>query len=532
MKCKLFFLISAMLACQLCLAQDWKVFPYKPAGSLISFPADQGRHSSEPIEWWYTSGHLTGATSGKTYSFMLTYFYYPATSFDGFRILNISDDASGKFYEDTKPVNYTTLAQDHLDIQAKVFEGGTDFWSNKTDAANKLLPFEYSIKASSSIASLNLNSAGLKRPLIVAGDGKLPQGKDNYTYYYSETRNELTGTLSLNGVTENVTGVSWIDRQYGNFNPLTGENYEWFHMQLSNGMDVNLWNIFTDNNTIPDNEEYRIFSAYVNETTQYTTSDFKIERLGYNIMADSGMSYAGKWRVTSDKNKVDVIISTVHNNTEVTWPFRFFEGATTIAGTVNGTQVTGAGFAELLHHYENPLVSLKVPDGGAYDPAQPVFWQLLNPDEGRPVTYDLEYSINDKLTFNPVATAITDTFFTWKDANLTGGEKIWFKITGRSVDGKLTGSVISKNASSVTLKNSEPALQIYPNPVDNYLFFQPAFSLDNPVCKILDVNCRVLKVFPANSLSNKIDVSVLQKGIYFLQVGFADKKSVLKFFKK
>ena len=533
MKSKLCFTIALMIVCRFCFAQDWKTFPYKPQGSVISFPVDEGRHADEPIEWWYTSGHLTGATSGKTYSFMLTYFYYPATTFDGFRILNISDDATGEFFEDTKPVNYTIMSEDHLDIQAKVFEGGTDSWRNKTDAANNLLPYQYSIKASSPVVTLDVNSTSLKRPLIVADDGYLPQGLANYTYYYSQTRNSISGTLKIKGVTENVTGISWIDRQYGNFNPLTGEKYEWFHMQLSNGMDVNLWNIFTNDNKIPDNETYRIFSAYVNETTQYTTSDFKIERLGFNIMADSGMSYAAKWRVTSDINKVDVVISTAHDNTEVTWPFRFFEGATTISGTVNGNAVTGVGFAELLHDYHNPELSLKDFNGGIYHPSLPVSWQLLNPDEGRPVTYDLAYSINDKVNFNQLATGITDTFFVWNAAGLAGGEKIWFKITARSVDGKLTGSAISKSAYSVNLGQlDDEKIKLYPNPVVDNLFFQPAFMLDNPVCKIIDANGRVLTIFPANSLSDKIDVSLLQKGIYFLQIGSADKKTVLKFFKK
>jgi hypothetical protein len=424
------------------------------------------------------------------------------------------------------------MSADHLDIQAKVFEGGTDSWSNKTDGSNKLLPYQYSIKASSSIVALDLNSTSLKRPLIVGNDGYMFEGLSDYTYYYSETRNSISGTLKIKGVTENVTGVSWIDRQYGNFNPLTGENYEWFQMQLSNGMDVNLWNIFTSDNKVPDNEKYRIFSAYVNETTQYTTGDFKIERLGFNIMADGAMSYAGKWRVTSDKNKVDVIISTVHDNTEVTWPFRFFEGATTISGMVNGNAVTGVGFAELLHDYQNPELRLKDFNGGIYNPSLPVSWQLLNPDEGRPVTYELEYSIDDKVNFNSVATGLIDTFFVWNNAALSGGDKIWFKVTARSIDGKLTGSAISESASSVALGTLSDKIKVYPNPVEADLFLQPAFVLNNPVSKIIDANGRVVRIFPANSLSNKIDVGFLQKGIYFLQVGAPAKGSVLKFFKK
>lgn len=532
MKFKPYFFIMAVLASNFCYSQDWKVFPYTPRGSLISFPADEGRHSSQPVEWWYTSGHLTGNTSGKTYSYMLTYFYYPAASYDGFRILNITDDATGKFYEDTKADNYTSLATDHLDIHASVFSEGAETWSNNVDGNNKLIPFEYTIKAASSIVGLDLNYTSLKRPLILGSDGYLEQGLDNYTYYYSQTNNAVSGKLTLNGATEDVTGTSWIDRQYGNFNPWTGEKYEWFHAQLSNGMDLNFWNIFTTGNTIPDNKKYCILAAYVNDTNQYTMSDFKIERLGFNWMPDSMKCYSAKWRLTSAINKIDLTITTKNNNTEVEWPFRFFEGATTITGTVNGNTVTGFGFAELLHSYENPQVIIKNPDGGKYDTSLPISWQLTNPDDGRPVTYNLEYSINDKTTFIPIAQGITDTSYQWNNSTLSNGDKIWFKITALSIDGKLQGTANSQSSSTVSIADpGNKKIKIFPNPVGDNLFLEPEFQMDNPPCKIIDVNGRVAYAIKSNSISNKIDVSFLPTGIYFLRIG-SGKKGVIKFIKK
>lgn len=528
---KLYLVLTAVLVSNFCYSQDWKMFPYKPAGSLISFPSDEGRHPSEPVEWWYTSGHLTGKLSGKTYSYMLTYFYYPALNFDGFRILNLTDNATGKFYQDATPVNYSGMATGHLDIHASVYKEGNETWSNKTDGNNKLIPFEYTIQAASSNVSLDLNCTSLKRPLILADSGYLDQGLDNYTYYYSQTRNDVSGKLTLNGVTEDVTGISWIDRQYGNFNPWTGEKYEWFHVQLSNGMDMNIWNIFTDQNTIPKNSRYCILSAYVNDSTQYTTSDFQIERLGFNRMPDSVMCYADKWRLTSEKNKVDLTITTKNKNSEVTWPLRFFEDATSITGTVNGNAVTGFGFAELLHSYENPQVAIKNPDGGIYKTSEPVSWQLINPDEGNPVIYHIDYSIDNKATFKPIPGGITATFYQWNNAPVENGDKIWFKITALSVDGKLLGTAISNSASTVTIANAaSQQIKLFPNPVDGNLFIAPGFQMDNPVCKIIDVNGRVIYTIKSNSISNKIDIDFLQAGVYFLKI--EGEKEALKFIKK
>ena len=533
MKIKLYLFIIAILASTICSAQVWKIYPYIPKGSLISFPVDEGRHTSQPIEWWYSSGHLTGVTSGKTYSYMLTYFYYPVAGYDGFRILNITDDASGKFYQDSKPLNYTSISSTGLDIHASVYNEGTETWSNKVDGNNKIIPFEYMVKAASHNVGLNLDYTTLKRPLILSDSGYLKQGVANYTYYYSQTKNAVLGTLTLNGVAEEVTGTSWIDRQYGNFNPWTGEKYEWFHVQLSNGMDINFWNIFTSNNTIPDNSRYRLLSAYVDDSTQYSTSDLTIQRLGYNWMPDSAMCYSDKWRLTSATNKIDLTITMKNNNNEVQWPFRFFEGATTISGTVNGVAVTGLGFAELLHTYTQPEMTIKNPAGGVFNTSSPITWQLINADEGNPVTYDIEYSINDKANFTAITQGLKETSYQLNNSALHNGDKIWFKITAHSIDDKLQSTIISSSSSVVSVTNPDNVkIKLYPNPVGDNLFLEPAFQMNNPVSKIVDVNGRVMHVFKSNFVSDKINVAYLSAGVYFFKIGTGEGQQVIKFIKQ
>lgn len=532
MKFAPYLLVVSVLVSQCATSQDWMTYPYKPAGSKISFPKDEGWHSAEPIEWWYSSGYLKVVNSGKTYSYMLTYFYYPASGFDGFRIFNIEDGASGKFYQESRPVTYTTLSSSHLDIEASVYGRGKESWKTKVDESGNLIPFEYTIVASSAKGGLNLTCKSLKRPLLPGNDGYLDQGVNNYTYYYSQTNNAVTGKLTLNGMTEDVTGNCWIDRQYGNFNPLTSEKYEWFQMQLSNGMDINLWNIFTEQNAIPDNEKYRILAAYVDESTQYTTSDFNIERLSFNWMADSAMCYASKWRLTSAKNDLDLIITAKNDNSEVTLPFRFFEGPTSISGTVNGQSVTGVGFAELLHSYEHPKLTINNPVGGVFNPGLPISWQLLNPDAGRSVIYSIEYSVNNKSVFKPITEGIKDTFYVWNNSTLTEGDSIWFKITAKSVDGELKGIAISASPSAVMPDNAENLnIKVFPNPVRDYLYLKPGLPANSLQCKIFDSDGREIQVVTGRSISNKFDVSFLPPGVYFLKIVSPGVPVVLKFVK-
>jgi hypothetical protein len=247
-------------------------------------------------------------------------------------------------------------------------------------------------------------------------------------------------------------------------------------------------------------------------------------------MPDSQMCYSDKWRLTSEKNKINVDITTAHNNSEVQLPFRFFEGATGISGTVNGVDVTGFGFAELLHSYAAPNVLIKYPQADEFNIEIPVSWQLQNPDDGIPVTYDLSYSINNKASFQPIAEAIADTFYLWKNADVKTGDIIWFKITAHSVDNNLKGTVTSETASKVISTNS--TIKLLPNPVSGTLYFEPSFQMNNPVCRIVDAAGHVVKIYKRNSLSDRIDVSFLPRGIYFFKIQNGKKYAPIKFIKQ
>lgn len=506
-------------------SQDWKTYPYSPAGSLISFPGDEGRHTAEPEEWWYTAGHLTGATSGNHYSYMLTYFYHPELIFDGFRILNLSNDDTGLFADETVAVDYSILSTDRLNIQADVFLGGTETWRNKTDGLGNPLPFQYEISASGVNGSLNLDYDALKRPLIIADSGFLYQGDSYYTYYYSLTKNAVTGTITFDGLTESVSGSAWIDRQYGTINPNTGNQYEWFSVQLSNGMDINIWNIFTADDKVPDELKYKILAAYVDESNQFTTSDFEIERLRYYYTPDSVMCYSQEWRVSSLANNIDILISTLHSNNEVELPFRFYEGATTASGTVNGNAVSGIGFAELLHSYERPDILMT--NDLQWNLTMPLSWQVNNPDDGNPLKFDLEYS-TDMVNFLPVISELTDNFYNWSNPPLVKGDTCWVKLSAYSIDKTLTSTSIKKlyvnSTDNIEESIPQEKVLLYPNPSKGKITIE---GENIQYIQVNDISGKI--VYSSSNTTNKevLDLENKSRGIYFVKV-FSKKGTIVK----
>ena len=522
-------------------SQGWKNYPYTPEGSLITFPDDEGRHSGEVIEWWYTAGLVTGNSSGNRYSYMLSYFYFPFYGYDGFRILNLSNDITGQFYTETLAVNYNIMAEDSLNIVAETTVGITESWANKTENNGSMVPFEYVLTAEGVNGAISLEYVSEKPPLILGDGGYFNIGENSYTYYFSLTKNNLIGSLSIDNITEEVSGTAWIDRQYGSFNPLTEEDYEWFYIQLSNDMDLNIYSLFTEERQLPDTSTYKHMSVYVDSLTQYTSHNFEIERLAFHYMPDSIKCYAQEWRLTSPQNNIELYISTQHNNSEVKLPFRFFEGATNVTGTVDGTSVTGQGFAELLHSYEKPQLSITYPTGEKWTSSRAISWNIENPDDGRPLQYNLEYSIDDKATFITIAQELSDPFFYWMDPPILSGSQCWFKIIAYSADSTLSNMVVS-SASSVfdpnltavnnttENRNKTSPVIIYPNPAEDILYVSLTESSVYENYRVMDISGRVLMDREITSPRVlQIPVSDLLPGLYFLGLYSREEASLSKF---
>ncbi len=425
------------------LAQAWKSYPSVKPGSKVEFPRDEGLHQEEPLEWWYANGHLTGQTTGHQYSFMLAYFHKPISDFDGFRILTITDETTHVSSSQVLPCTYPVLSADSLHIQAAFLSGEPpEIWVNQTDSTGSMMPFQYLIKASTGEDSICLNLDATRPPLILDEDGFLYQGSGNYTYYYSLTNLAVGGSVTFEGIQENVTGIAWFDRQYGSFNPYEDESYEWFSIQLEGNMDLNIWNIFTPENSIPSSKEYRICSVIKSDTVSFTTSSFQIERLSFAMTPDSQRYYATSWRIISDTLDMDLVVEVNDEKSEIhvsQIKLRFFEGSTKVTGKINNSEVSGVGFAELSHAYENPVILISQPDAGdRWNHENPLVWQLNNPDDGNPLKFDVDIEYLSTASVK-IAAGLDDTLFYWNPSVFAGDSVFRFNVTAFSSDSTLKG---------------------------------------------------------------------------------------------
>lgn len=535
MKKYFFFLFALIVLTGFSYGQDWKSYPYQPEGKVIEFPVDEGVHSELPVDWWYLSMHLQGKTTGEYYTIMLTYFHRVIWGFDGFRIFNVTNETQNIFYTETLPVKYDLITEDSLNIIANVIGGPDETFVNQTNPDGTMKPFMYEVSAKQDSASIDLLFDSKKRPLIYGDSGFFYQGEQgNYTYYYALTGLDVTGSITFNGLTEEVTGIAWLDRQYGNFAPSEGEGYEWFSAHLSNGVDIGFYNIFSVDNLIPSNPDFTQCNIYYDDNRDTVIYDFTLTRMDYAYASDTGKCYSQQWHLLADD--IDIIVTTIDSTREVYIPFQFYEGATTITGTVAGEQVTGIGFAELLHYYENPQLEFANPDTSAvwYEEGATLSWHVLNRDDGNPLHYSLYSSTDFGESYEIIAENITDTSYYWDFSHLSDGTNCLFKLIGSSVDNTLSDTIVSDTIQLFVVTGIEKPLEkpsafVYPNPGTG-IFHIEGNNIDFLSVRNISGQLLYQQTFPAKEGKemHTLDLSGHPNGIYFLHMRQHDAFTVQK----
>ncbi len=245
-----FIVLSNVAISSFQVAPDWKHYPYHPQGTKIQFPQDEGSHSSQAstrMEWWYGLFHVTGERTAKEYTVIVAFFYETYTNkFTNVRFFHITDLTERRVISDTTYVGRLTAKKEYLDLR---YEHGleSDRWYTKRAPDGELRPFQYDLEVRGSSrhpgASIEFEMNTIKRPAIIGENGYIEIGKSGNSWYYSLTRMKVRGTLSLDGSLEAVSGIGWMDHQWGPFflTPRSDQinSYEWFGIQLDDGEDIN-----------------------------------------------------------------------------------------------------------------------------------------------------------------------------------------------------------------------------------------------------------------------------------------------------
>jgi predicted secreted hydrolase len=332
-------------------------FTYQLAlpGRKLTFPADHYSHPHFKTEWWYYTGHLE-TESGKKYGYQVTFFR--------FGVRDRQKDAK------EKPL-FTELYMAHFalsDIAAKKFifrerinrgygdkaGAATDRylvwnedWKVEGDARN------HSIDVKDRATQLRLSVKSLKPPVLHGRNGlsQKGEGEGRASYYYSLTRMQTEGELTIDGKKEKVRGLTWMDHEFGS-NQLREDQvgWDWFSIQLDNNTELMLYLIRRKDGS-PDPYSSGTLVKAEGGTKHLPLKDFHVEVVERWKSPKSGANYPMKWKVTIPAEEIALEINPAFQEQELitnrSTRVTYWEGAATIRGTLRGKPLEGRGYVEM-----------------------------------------------------------------------------------------------------------------------------------------------------------------------------------------
>ncbi len=321
------------------------------------FPKDHGPHDDYATEWWYYTGNLTGDDGGE-YGYQLTFFRSALTPGQPERP---SDLAATQLYMAHFAVTSGPATEHRAFDRFSRGAGGLAgaqgeplyaVWLEDW-RAEQTGPDTYRLTAQSDgpdgLVALDLTLTESRPPLLHGERGLSQKGSEagNASYYYSLVRLESQGTVTFDGVTIRVSGLSWMDHEFGT-SALSGDalGWDWFAASLDNGAMLMFaqvrsasgqpQDIFEGTLSYPDGRQVAILPA-----------DFTLTPTGQWSSPTTGIAYPSGWQVSFPAYAIELTIEPLIPDQEMTVAFVYYEGATTIHGTMEGAAVSGRGYVEL-----------------------------------------------------------------------------------------------------------------------------------------------------------------------------------------
>jgi predicted secreted hydrolase len=303
----------------------------------VHFPGDEGAHPGFLVEWWYLNATLQDA-EGHEYTAMVAYFT------PTMRIMSVSDLESDAFYQEVPAfLDLTGITRNYAEGALDLRWGGTDRWYRTAPDSSS-----YQLKADGDTLGLSLGIVSEKAPLMVGGDG-LIEWTEGSTYYYSLTRLQVEGQIEFAGKTVDVEGIGWMDHQW--MESAAQKGWDWFSVQLDDDTDIICWQIVNGDGSIHSRDLTMMFP----DESIYHTVDLDLEKTATWTSPDTGKEYGTVWRVTESKHGLSLEIKARYDKQEillfrdqpaVAW--QFWEGGVTVSGQLDGKDVSGIGYAELV----------------------------------------------------------------------------------------------------------------------------------------------------------------------------------------
>lgn len=318
------------------------------------FPDDHGPHPHFKTEWWYYTGNLF-SKSDRRFGYQLTFFRSALTPEAHQRNSNwatnqiymahfaLTDVDAQRFY------HFERFSRDSLGLagaQANPFKVWLENWSAEARQGEPL-PMRLSANQETVAIELNLESA---KPIVFQGENGLSQKSampGNASYYYSMTRMPTSGKINIAGESFQVSGTSWLDREWSTSALGEGQvGWDWFSLQFDDGRELMYYQLRLKDGTA-DPLSSGVLVDVDGSTKRLRPSDIDIKVLSHWQSSKSKAKYPAKWRLDLVNEGISLEISPVLAEQELMTTVRYWEGAVSVQGKDSASKLSGYGYVEL-----------------------------------------------------------------------------------------------------------------------------------------------------------------------------------------
>lgn len=234
------FLMALASACGLfpALAGAVDFAPVQPGRKLV-FPDDFGAHPEFRTEWWYATGWLK-RQDGQPLGFQITFFRVRT---------GIGESSASRFAPRQIMLAHAAIADPELgrlrhgERAARVGFGHAGFtlgrsevWIGDWRLAQQGDRYQASVRGEDFAYDLALQTTA--PPLLNGLDGFSTKASDprHASYYYSRPQLAVSGSVSLDGRAEAVTGHAWLDHEWSSeLLPEGAQGWDWVGINLRDG---------------------------------------------------------------------------------------------------------------------------------------------------------------------------------------------------------------------------------------------------------------------------------------------------------
>lgn len=336
------------------------LFGFKRAvpGYRLQFPADHAAHPGYQTEWWYYTGHLR-TSAGQTYGYQLTFFrrrldssgptLNPSEWFaDNIYMAHMAiTDEKGQRFAYGEKLNRAALGL------AGASEERYHVWNE--DWLAERLGSVHHLQGDIPGFKLNLILTPQKPPVLHGAEqdglSQKGEGQGHASYYYSYTRMRTEGVLHVGDQVFEVTGVSWMDHEFGSTQLKEDQvGWDWFSVQLANNHELMLYHIRHKDGSIDPYSSGTLVRPD-GSSVHLRRQEFSVQSHKTWQSPQSGAVYPQGWTIRVPSVDLTLELQPVMaaqelitaGSTRVT----YWEGSVRIRGSMQGQDVTGVGYVEL-----------------------------------------------------------------------------------------------------------------------------------------------------------------------------------------